>query len=199
MPDATIAAVPGNRDRLPRLAFVGYGEAGKDEAANYISANTPLRHGGSTSVHLLPYMVARRLGCTVERARARLDYEEIARALYDRRHAARQEWYDEGNRIRAADPGVLVRAALAAGELLVGCRDVCEIVYARDHGLVDLTLWVANRRVPPDPTVMFGPEVADLVIENHVDLASYHRRLAALCRFAGVPMFSDPAAAPARA
>lgn len=186
-------AIPAH-DRLPRLGILGHGRAGKDTMADRLVATTPLRYGGSTSLHLLPYFVAWKHGVPLAdvqagRHRALCDRE------YARRHDARREWFDLANAIRGDDPGAFVRPALAGGELLVGVRDYREVDYARAHDLVDAFVWVHNDRVPVDPTVAgfdgrrgLSRDDCDLVIENNATLAAFHARIAALCRLCRVPL-----------
>lgn len=173
----------------PRLCIVGYGRAGKDTAGDWLAAHTPLVHPGATSIYLLPYYVARKHDLPLEDVKAG-EHKGLCDLEYARRHELRMEWYDLGNVLRAEDPGILADAALAQGHILAGCRDACEIHAARSKGKVDLVLWVDNDRVPEDPTVKFGPEIADLRVENHGTLEAYHRKLEALCRFAGIPTYT---------
>lgn len=173
----------------PTLCIVGYGRAGKDTMAEWLADNTPLRHGGSTSVHLTPYVVAHKYGCTVEEAGS-LAFAQVASDEYSNRHANRSEWYEIGNRLRDTDRGVLVRTAMSRGHLLVGVRDTKEIAYGRESGLIDMVIWVSNNRYNSDPTVKFGTEVADVIIENHGTLAEYYRRIAAFARFSRIPFYT---------
>ena len=178
---------------MKRLLFVGMGRAGKDTACEYLSEITLLRNAGTTSKYLCKY-VADKLGLSEEEA-------------YARRHKSnemRTVWYNLGNELRANDPAVLLKEALKHGEITGGVRDHAEIVAARKEGLVDLIIWVANNRVPKDPTVKFGPEDCDIIIENHWGLEDFHARLLRFARFAGlalrastpqrrlVPMFLTP-------
>jgi hypothetical protein len=173
----------------PRLAIVGHGRAGKDTMADWLAAHTPLRHPGSTSVYLLKHYVAWKYDLTVEEALAP-ELAGLCAYEYGRRHARRMEWYDLGVRLRDANPGILLREALAAGDLLVGLRDTREVDLARAE-LTDLVVWVDNPRVPPDPTVNFGPEVAHIVIVNDTTIPAFHRKIEALCRFACVPVYTS--------
>lgn len=155
---------------MKRILIVGHGRAGKDVALEYLASITGLRNAGTTSLYLAKY-VATDLGVTPEVA-------------YATRHADRDVWYRVGRQIRENNPGVLLREALLHGEMTGGLRDAEECVVARD--IVDLIVWVENNRVAPDPTVMFGPEVADVVIENHGTMDEYRLRLRRLAAFAGL-------------
>lgn len=161
--------------RRPRIAICGPHNSGKDEAAAWLCERTALTYAGSASRYLLPY-VARRLG--VSEAEAWAIRHDPAGAL---------EWKDEGDRQRAIDPGVLIRPALADGDLYVGPRAIVELEYGRAHGLIDTVVWI-SRHVPFDPTLTYGPEACDLVIENHWTLMVYHARLAAFARLCGLKM-----------
>lgn len=138
-------------DIRPRIALCGPGRSGKDTAARWIAAHTPLRYAGATSEFLLDEIVAR-TGADPEDAWAT-------------RHANRDLWYRIGNELRAEDPLVLVRRALERSELLVGCRDGDELVRARAEGLIDFVVWI-ERDVPPDPTLTYDHRLADVVVAN---------------------------------
>lgn len=155
-----------------KILLVGYGRAGKDEGLNYLAALTRLRNAGCTSVYLAKY-VARELGISESEA-------------YQTRHQRRDEWYRIGNELRANDPGILLREALANGPLTGGVRDLEEIVEARRCNLVDLIVWVENVLVPTDNTVKFGPEHCDVIVQNNGTLDEYQDKLRRLVAFAGL-------------
>ncbi len=168
---------PGNAARdglmkIKRLLLVGYGRAGKDCGLEMLSTMTGLRNAGCTSLYLAKY-VAREL-----------DIGEME--AFQTRHEHRNEWYRIGNELRRDDPGILLREALANGELTGGVRDREEVVTARQDGLVDLIIWIQNDRVPVDPTVKFGPEHCDLIVQNNGTLDEYCERLRRLAAFAGM-------------
>jgi hypothetical protein len=156
---------------LPRIAICGPGRCGKDTAARWLAANTPLRLGRTTSEIIAPH-VAARLGLTVEEA-------------FARRHENRPLWFDVGNELRTPDPTYLVRECLKEGEIAVGLRNSDEVKAARAEGLIDLFVWV-EREVPADPTQTFGPERCDVIVLNTGTLDEFFGRLAALARFAGL-------------
>lgn len=156
--------------RLPRIALCGPSRCGKDTAAAWLAANTPLRMGRSTS-EVIATLAAGALGLTVE-------------AAFARRHEDRSLWYEFGKGLRAEDPAFLVRTVLAEGsDIVVGVRDREEIVTARREGLVDLIVWI-DRDVPRDPTLEYNWDLCDVVIANWGTLDEFHARLAALARFA---------------
>ncbi len=156
----------------PRILLVGHGRAGKDTGLEYLSALTGMQNAGSTSLYLTKY-VAQRLG---------LDEREA----YRTRHEMRDEWYRIGNELRTNDPGILLREALNRGPLTAGIRDLQEVVFARVNRVVDLIVWIENNRVPVDPTIKFGPEYADIVVQNNGSVEDYHERLKRLAIFAGL-------------
>lgn len=156
----------------PKLLLVGYGRAGKDEGLAYLSALTGLRNGGCTSIYLLPY-VAAELGAS---------WTET----YEARHRNREEWFRIGNKLREKDPGILLRQALAQGDLTGGVRDIEEIIAARTMRLVDLIVWIENERVPIDNTVKFDSSHCDLIIQNNGTLEEYHEKLNRLATFVGL-------------
>jgi hypothetical protein len=168
-----------NVNTLPRWAICGAGRAGKDHAALYIAARTPMRFVGSTSWYLLPYM-ADALSLSLEEAWAR-------------RHEQRDAWYRKGRELRARDPLTLLRSSLAENDLVVGCRDREEIQAARASGLLDLVIWIdPGGRVPMDPTLTYGAELADIVIQNWDDVGAFDRRLDRFLRNSVLaPLVSD--------
>lgn len=157
---------------MMRLLLVGHGEHGKDSAGEYLSQITTLRYAGSTSNFLAKY-VAAETGQTVERA-------------FATRREHRQQWYDIGRRLRESDPGILIRESLAVADIAAGCRDLEEIIACREQRMVDLIVWIANRNKPDDPTVKFGSEVADIVVENHWGLSEFQGRLRRLAKSLGI-------------
>jgi hypothetical protein len=177
--------VSANRP-LPKLALIGRGRAGKDEAGAWLTEHTHLKSNGATSIHLLPHVVWAKYGLRP----GYLAYPDLARQAYVTRHDDRMFWFELGVKLRNVDPGILVRPALEGAHLLIGCRDPREIEYARAHQMVDLVAWVERAAAPPDPTVNFGPALADVVIENNGSLAEFHGRLANLCRFSGIPLYT---------
>lgn len=161
---------------MKKIIFVGAGRSGKDEACKYLAKITPLRNAGTTSLYLAKY-VAERLGVTEAEAYARRHESDEMRTL----------WYNIGNEIREGDPLKLLKEALAFGELTGGLRDVAEVRAARESGVADLIVWISNRRVAPDPTMTFGSEECDIVVENHWSLEEYHKRLERLARMVALP------------
>lgn len=160
------------RTPLPRIAIVGPGECGKNEAATWFAAHTPLRFRKTTS-EVIAESVAALRGCTVEEAMAN-------------RRNERDYWLAIGNELRALDPCHLVRETLDDAEICVGIRSPVELAASKANRLIDLTIWIERADVPRDSTMCFGPEMADVIVENHGSLAGLHARLARLARFAGL-------------
>lgn len=168
-----------------KLAIVGHGRSGKDTAAEWFRDHTPLAYTMSTSRILLPLVVSRLYfididSCTEE------NYPDLFEKEWDRRHDFREFWFDTGIWARRFDPAFLARAAVARGQdIVVGIRDGAEIRTTRSEGLVDLVLWI-DRDVPPDPTLTYGVEEADVVIPNRWGLDAFHGRLRRLARSLGL-------------
>lgn len=158
-----------------KIAIVGPGRSGKDEAAHWFRDHTGLRYFGPTSMVITPH-AAMRLGLSLDEA-------------YARRHEDRALWRKIGDELRAHDSAHLARTTLNAGDIVVGVRARVEMEAVQSESLVDLTLWI-SREVPPDDTLEFGSEVADVVIENHWDLPAFHRRLERLARSWGLLPFA---------
>jgi hypothetical protein len=171
---------------MPVVAFLGPSRAGKDECAEWFSANTVLPYGGPTSRVIAPYAAAR-LGLTEDQA-------------YARRHEDRALWHQLGREIRQADAAALVRAVLKKGRIVVGVRDRIEMLTANAEGLIDLSIWVDRpmladgSRLPADPTLEYGPELCDLILPNRWGVAELHERLRTLAASIGV--LRVPKAAP---
>lgn len=172
--------------RLPRLAICGPGRAGKDELATYLRLHTPLRHPGAMSIYLCPHVASRKWSVPLREV-IRPEWRTALQQLYAMRHQERELWYEEGNRLRQIDRAVLVRPAMRRGHLLVGCRDGEEITYALQQGIVDLAIWVHNPRVSRDPTLKYGREVCQVVIENDGTLPEYHTKIRSLVRALRLP------------
>ena len=158
-------------NRLPSIALCGHGRCGKDTAAQFLAAITPLRLGKTTSQVIAPHRAAQ-LQISVAEA-------------YARRHQERNLWYEIGNQLRASDPASLVRETLRDGEICVGIRAVEELLAARAEGLLELVVWV-DRDIPADSTMKFGPELCDVVIENRGSKEDFFSKLKALAKFAGL-------------
>ncbi len=155
-----------------KILFLGHGRSGKDTAIEYLAKITGLRNAGTTSIYLRKY-VAKEFGVSEEQA-------------YAERHQNREEWKRIGDEIRGGDPGKLLREALEVGDLTGGLRDIAEVVTAKQEKLVDLIVWVENRRVPVDPTVTFSEKECDVVIQNNWSLEDFYERLDRFAAFAGL-------------
>jgi hypothetical protein len=155
-----------------KLAIVGPSRCGKDVAARWFAEHTPLRYSKSTSQVIAPHAAAR-LGLSAEEA-------------FARRHEDRDLWFKLGCELRRDDPAYLAREVLRDGDLVVGVRDRAEMEATIREGLVDLVIWI-DRDVPVDPTLTYGRELADVVIENRWSLADLHRRLDRLASTWGLP------------
>lgn len=156
----------------PRILFVGHGRCGKDTGLELLSAITGLKNAGCLSKYLAEH-VANRLGTTWQDA-------------YRLRHENRELWFKIGNELRANDPAILLREAFQYGDMTGGLRAREEIQFVKQYRMVDLIIWVENKRVPVDPTLKFGPEECDVVIENNGTVDEYAERLKRLATFAGL-------------
>ncbi len=158
---------------MKRVLFVGHAQHGKDTACEVLAAATGWTNAGTTSLYLAKH-VAARLGISVEDAYAQRRRSEADRML----------WRQIGDEVRQTDPALLVRDALAVGPITGGCRGLPEIEAVRREGLVDLIVWVdASKRKPWDVTMEFGPEHADVIVNNNGSEEEFQwriRRLAAV-------------------
>jgi hypothetical protein len=160
-----------------KLAICGPGRAGKDECGRWFAEHTPLRYSKSTSQVIAPFAAAH-LGLSVEEA-------------FRRRHEDRDLWFKLGCELRRDDPAYLAREVLRDGDLVVGVRDRAEMEATIREGLVSLVIWI-DRDVPVDPTLTYGRELADMVIENRWSLADLRRRLDRIARALGLAATECP-------
>lgn len=156
--------------RLPTIAICGPGRAGKDTAGNYLASITSLRRGPSTSEIIAPH-VAKRLGQTVRRA-------------FSERHENRELWFQVGNELRANDSAYLVKESLKEGEIVVGLRNLDEVMVAREQGLIDLFVYLLRSDRPEDSTMKFGASACDIVITNNGTEEEFCAKIRNLARFA---------------
>jgi hypothetical protein len=161
----------------PKIIFVGEGRAGKDTACEYLAKITTLVNAGTTSKYLAKF-VAQKLGISEEEAYAKRHESDETRLL----------WYHTGNEVREAGPTTLLREAFKYGDISGGLRDLKEVVAAREEGVADLIVWIENKRVTKDPTVMFDSSVADIVIENNGTIEEFERKISRFAKFAGLPI-----------
>jgi len=154
------------------LGIIGPSRAGKDEAAEWFVNHCGLKYNGTTSV-VISRKVAMREGITFAQAHAQ-------------RHERKMYWRALGDKLRANDPAYLAKEILNPdSNLLVGVRARIEMIEVRRLKLCDLVIWV-DRDVPNDPTLEFGPELCDIVIQNRWDVPSYHSRLEKLALALGL-------------
>jgi hypothetical protein len=106
-------------------------------------------------------------------------------AAFPLRHRDRALWFKVGNDLRRHDPARLVREAIKDGDIVQGLRNADEVIASRAEGLVDLFLWI-HRDVAIDPTMTFGPDLCDLIIENNQSLEDFYRKLRAFSAFARI-------------
>lgn len=161
---------------LKRILIVGPSRCGKDTACTFLARITRLRFAGSTSIYLAPF-VAEKLGVSPEEA-------------LRTRHQNRNLWNRVGRAIRQTDPGYLVRRSLENAEIIGGIRDVRELKICQESKMIDLIIWIANKRSRTDTTLQFAEEDCDLTIPNHSDLAAFHARLYRFAIFSGLPLRS---------
>lgn len=154
-----------------KLAIVGPGGSGKSLAAEYLAHVTSLRFTGECSRVICPHAAAR-LGISEHEA-------------YATRHASRDLWRRLGDDLRAHDPAALARETLREGNICVGIRARVEMDAVRNERLVQWVVWV-QRDTPNDSTLEFGPDVADVVIDNNASVEVFCRRLRSFARHLGV-------------
>ena len=159
---------------IKKILFVGWGRAGKDEAAFYVSTKTQLRYAGSFSWAALPHM-AEFLGL----------HPQVA---WDTRHQHRETWKRELDRLREQDQCFLARKVLATGEVTAGLRDKAEIDAVKAEKLFDHIVWIDRPGIPVDPTVTFTQADCDVMIQNKGTLADFHETLDWLIGVLNLPL-----------
>lgn len=159
-----------------KILFVGWGRAGKDEAAAYLAKITGLRYAGSFSWAALPYMAAR-LGV----------HPQLA---WEQRRANREIWKKYCDELRVVDQTLLARMALQSGDICAGLRDKIEIDAVHAAGLFDHIIWVDRLGVPRDNTVTFERDHPAITqwVPNHHTLVDFHNTLITLCDDLGLPV-----------
>ena len=148
---------------VPVLAFLGHGRAGKDEGALWLRANFDVEYSASTSQIVCP-LVAHSMGLG-------------EREVFSSRHQDRMFWKDFCNEFRRDDPTILVKMCLARGDVIVGIRGATELDACVAESVIDVSLWIENPRVDPDPTVDFTIDDCDFVLRNATHKFDYYRRL----------------------
>jgi hypothetical protein len=162
-----------------RLALVGPGRSGKTTAARWLAEHTPLRYVESTSA------AAAKLVCGHPSMQGR--YRTLEECYADRRNH-REQWRDIILDYNRPDGLRLYRDMVRENDILDGIRDPRELRACREAGLVEAVVWV-RRDVPADPSLGFGPEVADYVIENDGTFPELYGRLGELARWLGVELY----------
>lgn len=159
---------------MKTILFCGWGRAGKDEAATFLSKITTLRYAGSTSWAGLPHM-AKFLGVHPQQA-------------WEERHQNRELWKTELDRLREIDQCLLARLVLETGDISAGIRDKKEIDAIKAERLFDRIVWISRVGILMDPTVTFSSIDCDEVIHNNGTLADFHRTLVDWAGANGLPV-----------
>lgn len=176
----TLGAYPHQKKNMQsntksrKVLFVGWGRAGKDEAAAYLAKITGLRYAGSFSWAALPYMAAR-LGV----------HPQLA---WEQRHQNRELWKKWCDELRVIDQTLLARMALQSGDICAGLRDKIEIEAVSEAKLFDQIIWISRPGTPCDPTVTFldcHPAITG-VIQNLGTLEDFHSGIESRARIWGM-------------
>lgn len=155
-----------------RILIVGPGQCGKDTACQMLAEMTGLRFRGGTSVAIGQFIHSQ-------------TGEPFEKIWANRRHN-RELWFNTGRSLCRRDPAFLVRTMLENADITNGCRAIEEIAVARMRGVVDHVLWV-DRPGCNDPSLEFGPEFADGVINNRNGLSLLRANLIVIARSLRLP------------
>ena len=161
--------------KFPTLCFLGHSRCGKDTAGLFLTSLFDVRFVGSSSYAMRHY-VAEKLGVDVEIA-------------WNDRHKNREQWkqiLDDAREVHGYD--FCIKEVLKENDIVAGLRDLRELHEGRKSGLLDLIIWVDNPRQPPDPTVCFGTNNCDIIIENNGCIRSYYDKLFCLGKAVGLPL-----------
>lgn len=153
------------------IGVCGHGRAGKDTAAEFICGHTEAVYPRSASWLVLP-LVAHMAGIPPEVA-------------WQERHQHRECWIESCHAIRGKDYTMLIRMCLGAGDIAVGIRGRLELDAAVHQGIVGMTLWIDNPRVPADPTVEYGPDDCDIMVCNGGSRLAFYAKLRKLLSLMG--------------
>jgi hypothetical protein len=158
---------------LPVLAFCGLGRSGKDLAAEWFGSNFDVRYVGSISKAICP-LIAFVKGQSEDKA-------------FSERHDDRMYWFEFCNELRRNDPTLLVKLTLVENDVVAGVRSAIELERCVEAGIIDLSIWVNNPRVDPDPTVEFEESDCDITIVNDSTKTAYFRKLRRLADSSAMP------------
>lgn len=154
-----------------KIAICGHGESGKDLAAEMLAEMTPLRYICGTSKYAAEIVWetwGRKTGLWAS-----------AEECWLARRDHRVRWAEIIAEYNQADPVQLYRDCLSNQDILTGIRWRNEQKACRLAGIVDLWIWI-DRKVPPDPTMDFGPECCDIILPNNGTKTALKLRLYAL-------------------
>lgn len=155
---------------LPVLAFCGYGRAGKDLSAEYLSKHVPnIVYPNSLSRIVLPLI-----------AHMARDSQEHA---WEHRHSVRDFWIEACHAVRGSDYTLLLRMSLGVGDVVSGIRGLFELDVVKQTQLADALIWVRNDRVEVDKTVEYGENDCDFTLVNNgsrLELFARVRKLVSL-------------------
>lgn len=154
------------------IGIMGVGRSGKDTAAEWLVEHTNLKYRGSTSI-IISEEIARRENITFEEA-------------HSQRHERREYWRMVGDEMRIHDSAALAREVLKDSNLIVGIRSYLEMEKIKQERLCDIIIWISRLDVAVDPTIEFGSEMCDIVIENHWGFEEYYERLNNLSKILGL-------------
>lgn len=169
----------------PLITISGEGECGKGTALAWIARNTILNGGKSTSMYAADRIYAQiKRGEWDHETRVRqglpCPYPEMAakynihpwtyqseQDCWENRRYMRPFWADWiDNCNRADEDGIgLYRPPLNEGvNVIEGLRWIAEFNSLRRW--IDLAIWIDRPGVKRDPTLQYGPEACDIVIQN---------------------------------
>jgi len=155
------AEAQAQRD-FPVIAFCGPGRCGKDTAIEWLASNYLIRGVGSVALAVAPI-----IGNVLQVSAADVMAE---------RHEHRDFWFQCCNGLREKDPTLLVKLTLADNDVVAGIRAAIELEACVAAKLIKLTVWIA-RDTPNDPTIEYGRNDCDIVLENTSGMVRFCSRL----------------------
>ena len=143
------------------IAISGRGQAGKGTFSGMLTNLTTLRCGQSTS-QAMAEMVYRKSeeGCFG------VQFKDV-QECWDRRSEFRKLWGEliaEYNRPHGI---TLYQDMLERNDILDGIRRLKELNACREHGIVDLTIWIERAEAPEDASLDYGMYDCDIAVMNN--------------------------------
>lgn len=167
------------------ILISGPGGSGKSWTANWLSSNTEYNYQHPTSWYAAEKMYWELIMNKLHDYPAKewCPKWPSALAMWQDRQQHRElwaEWIKQYNYQHAQSIQLYQDAYDADEDILDGIRKIHELEAVCENFRIILKIWIDNDRVPPDPTLEYGPERCDIRVANHGSLEEYADRLTRL-------------------